>query len=88
MTAAPFEGRNYPPVRGAISRRGVACSLVLVNCMWAVSAVTEGVDQAERKEILARYLDHARRFEEAAQRRGGNGGGEVVPLHAPPVPAA
>ena len=56
-----------------------------MNCGRVVNAVTESVDQAERKEILARYLDHARRFEEAAQRRGGNGGGEVVPLHAPPV---
>lgn len=43
------------------------------------------VDQAERKEILTRYLNHARRFEQAAQRRGGDAGGEVVPLQAPPV---
>ncbi len=43
------------------------------------------MDQAERKEILARYLDHARRFKEVAQRRGANSGGEVVPLHAPQV---
>jgi DNA-binding NarL/FixJ family response regulator len=45
------------------------------------------VDHAERKQILARYLDHARRFEAAAQRRGGSstGGADVVPLHAPPV---
>jgi DNA-binding NarL/FixJ family response regulator len=45
------------------------------------------VDQAERKQILARYLDHARRFEAAAQRRSNApaGNAEVVPLHAPPV---
>lgn len=42
------------------------------------------MDQARRKDILARYLDHARRFEAAAQRRG-NGSADVVPLHAPPA---
>jgi DNA-binding NarL/FixJ family response regulator len=42
------------------------------------------VDAAERKEILARYLDHSRRFDEAASRR--NRGqlqavsGDVIPL--------
>jgi DNA-binding NarL/FixJ family response regulator len=34
----------------------------------------------ERKEILSRYLDHSRRFEEVAARRGG---GEVVQLQSP-----
>jgi len=38
------------------------------------------VDAAERKEILSRYLDHSRRFEEVAARRGG---AEVVPLQSP-----
>ena len=44
------------------------------------------VDAAERKDILDRYLGHARRFEEAAQRRkvvagpAGAQGGEVIPL--------
>jgi DNA-binding NarL/FixJ family response regulator len=40
------------------------------------------VDAAERKEILSRYMDHSRRFEEvAARRRGGNG--EVIPFSGP-----
>jgi DNA-binding NarL/FixJ family response regulator len=38
------------------------------------------VDAVERKEILSRYLDHSRRFEEVAARRGG---GEVVQLQSP-----
>jgi DNA-binding NarL/FixJ family response regulator len=45
------------------------------------------VDAAERREILTRYLDHVRRFDEVAARRNrGNGAmaGEVVPLKAPP----
>ena len=43
------------------------------------------MDQAERREILARYLNHARRFEEAAQRlgAGSNSAAEVVPLRTP-----
>jgi DNA-binding NarL/FixJ family response regulator len=43
------------------------------------------MDAAQRNEILARYVDHSRRFEEAAQRRStSNGGAEVVPIT--PVP--
>jgi len=45
------------------------------------------MDAAERREILTRYLDHARRFDEVAARRNrGNGttAGEVVALKAPP----
>jgi len=30
---------------------------------------TQPVDAAERKEILSRYMDHSRRFEQVAQRR-------------------
>jgi DNA-binding NarL/FixJ family response regulator len=45
------------------------------------------MDAAERKQILARYLDHARRFDEAASRRGRavpeTGNGEVVPFRQP-----
>jgi DNA-binding NarL/FixJ family response regulator len=44
------------------------------------------MDPAERREILGRYLDHVRRFDEAAARRHrGNGAtaGEVVALRAP-----
>ena len=45
------------------------------------------VDAAERKEILSRYLDHARRFDEAASRRGRyaqpSTAGEVVPFKTP-----
>jgi DNA-binding NarL/FixJ family response regulator len=45
------------------------------------------VDAAERNEILNRYMDHARRFEEAAARRSGtNGNGAVIPLNPQPTP--
>lgn len=45
------------------------------------------MDAAERNEILNRYMDHARRFEEAANRRSGsNGNGAVIPLNPQPVP--
>jgi DNA-binding NarL/FixJ family response regulator len=44
-------------------------------------ADTPAVDAAERKEILSRYLNHSRRFEEVAARRGS--GAEVVPLQSP-----
>ena len=42
------------------------------------------MDAAERKEILSRYISHARRFEEAAARRGA-GNGAVIPLSPTPV---
>jgi DNA-binding CsgD family transcriptional regulator len=43
------------------------------------------VDAAERKEILNRYMDHSRRFEEvASRRRNGNGASaEVIPFQGP-----
>jgi DNA-binding NarL/FixJ family response regulator len=46
------------------------------------------VDAAERKEILARYLDHARRFDEVAARRSRGPNpqqvvGELVPFKSP-----
>ena len=45
------------------------------------------MDAAERNEILSRYMDHARRFEEAAARRSGsNGNGAVIPLNPQPTP--
>jgi len=40
------------------------------------------VDAAERKEILSRYADHSRRFEEVAARRR-TGTGEVIPFTGP-----
>ena len=40
------------------------------------------MDAAERKEILSRYMDHSRRFEEVAARRR-NGNGEVIPFTGP-----
>jgi DNA-binding NarL/FixJ family response regulator len=44
------------------------------------------MDAAQRKQILARYVDHSRRFEEAAQRRSsGNGDGEVIPFAPAPL---
>ncbi len=41
------------------------------------------VDAAERKDILARYLDHSRRFEEVAARRNNGHKAEIIPLNAP-----
>jgi DNA-binding NarL/FixJ family response regulator len=37
------------------------------------------VDAAERRDILARYIQHSRQFDEAAARRGRNNG-ELVTL--------
>ena len=45
------------------------------------------MDAAERKEILSRYIDHSRRFDEVAARRGTNGNGsssaDIIPFAAP-----
>jgi DNA-binding NarL/FixJ family response regulator len=41
------------------------------------------MDAAERKQILSRYLDHSRRFDEAAARRNGDGSAEVIPFQPP-----
>jgi FixJ family two-component response regulator len=42
------------------------------------------MDAAERKDILSRYLDHARRFDEAAARHTAGGEeAEVIPLQPP-----
>jgi DNA-binding NarL/FixJ family response regulator len=41
------------------------------------------VDAAERKEILTRYMDHSRRFEQVAATRRRNGNGEVIPFNGP-----
>ena len=41
------------------------------------------MDAAERKDILSRYLDHSRRFEQVAARRNGDTNAEVIPLNAP-----
>src|SRR5215213_9193639 len=41
------------------------------------------MDAAERKEILSRYVDHSRRFDAVAKKRGTNGGGEVIPFSGP-----
>jgi DNA-binding NarL/FixJ family response regulator len=40
------------------------------------------MDAAERKEILSRYMDHSRRFDQAAARRS-TGSSEVIPFQAP-----
>jgi DNA-binding NarL/FixJ family response regulator len=40
------------------------------------------MDAAERKQILSRYLDHSRRFDEAAARRNGQEA-EVIPFQPP-----
>jgi DNA-binding NarL/FixJ family response regulator len=41
------------------------------------------VDAAQRKEILNRYIDHTRRFDEVAARRSAHSGAEVIPFAAP-----
>jgi DNA-binding NarL/FixJ family response regulator len=42
------------------------------------------VDAAERNQILERYRNHSRRFEEvAARRRGAGTTADVIPLQAP-----
>jgi DNA-binding NarL/FixJ family response regulator len=41
------------------------------------------VDAAERKEILSRYMDHSRRFDQAAARRTSRQGGAVIPFNPP-----
>jgi DNA-binding NarL/FixJ family response regulator len=41
------------------------------------------MDAAERKQILSRYLDHSRRFDEAAARRNGEEGAEVIQFQPP-----
>ncbi len=41
------------------------------------------MDAAERKEILSRYADHSRRFEEVAARRRNGASAEVIPFQGP-----
>ena len=42
------------------------------------------MDAAERKEILSRYIDHSRRFDEVAARRAtANGTADIIPFAAP-----
>ena len=41
------------------------------------------MNAAERREIMNRYLAHAREFDEVAARRGGNQTAEVIPLAQP-----
>src|SRR5436309_14647700 len=40
------------------------------------------MDAAERKEIPTRYMDHSRRFDQAAARRS-NGVAEIIPFQTP-----
>ncbi len=41
------------------------------------------MDAAQRKEILSRYVGHARRFDEVAARRGPSETAEVIPFSGP-----
>jgi DNA-binding NarL/FixJ family response regulator len=41
------------------------------------------MDAAQRKDILSRYLDHARRFDEAAARSNGGENAEVIQFTPP-----
>ena len=45
------------------------------------TADSQGVDAAERREILNRYRDHSRRFEAAAARRNSDASGVGDPVH-------
>ena len=49
---------------------------------WGTPIPNLGMDAAERKEILSRYMDHARRFDQAAARRA-PGTAEIIPFQAP-----
>ncbi len=75
-------------VRGTV--RGVSLVWVTARPWLWLKGGCRGVDDlrvdaAEKKDILDRYLGHARRFEEAAARRKVAGpaqaGGEVIPLN-------
>ena len=50
-------------------------------CLTVADALA--VDAAERKDILTRYLDHSRRFDEAAARRNGGRTADVIPIANP-----
>jgi DNA-binding NarL/FixJ family response regulator len=41
------------------------------------------VDAAERKDILNRYADHSKRFEEVAARRRDTPGADIIPFQGP-----
>lgn len=43
------------------------------------------MDAAERREILNRYADHTRRFDELASRRKNGDSAEVIPFSAAPL---
>lgn len=49
---------------------------------WGAGRLSLPVDALERKEILGRYVDHSRRFEEVAARRSTRAA-EVIPLSGP-----
>jgi DNA-binding NarL/FixJ family response regulator len=50
--------------------------------LQGVADTHQCMDAAERKDILSRYMDHSRRFDQAAARRS-NGSAEVIPFQAP-----
>ncbi len=49
---------------------------------WTADTHVVTMDPAERKAILNRYMDHARRFDQAAARRT-TGNVEVIPFQPP-----
>ena len=68
------------------ARRGIKpCSSPELGCcpqVWV--PITGPMDAAERKNILSRYLDHSRRFDEVAARRNGRSqAAEVIPISPP-----
>jgi DNA-binding NarL/FixJ family response regulator len=67
----PAPKRACDPIEGEVNLKGAF-----------VASDSHFVDPAERKEILSRYIDHARRFEEAAARRAGSNA-EIIPFAAP-----
>lgn len=78
--SAPAGGGRLPPAGSRVHPfRG--------SRPWVRFPMPYVMDATERREILTRYLDHVRRFDEVAARRNrGNGAmaGEVVPLKSPP----
>jgi DNA-binding CsgD family transcriptional regulator len=71
---ARVRGRRSPVSCGRLPRTRGAAYLTAADAL--------AVDAAERKDILTRYLDHSRRFDEAASRRNG-GTADVIPLATP-----
>lgn len=72
---APSRGTPERPVPRTGERTGL-------KTLQPVADDPISMDAAERKAILSRYVDHSRRFDQAAARRS-TGTAEVIPFQAP-----